>query len=312
MRQTAFLLTMFAALTWAGGMTTAAAQEPAPAPVPDPPPALAPKQDTKPVTRPTVTLETGKGRIVILLYPEDAPLTVQNFITLTKKGFYDGLTFHRVEPGFVIQGGDPQGDGRGGPGYDIKSETNKILKHTVGAVAMANAGRDTAGSQFYIVITKPAEFLDEKYPDGVSKYTIFGQVISGQDVAEKIAVGDKMTKVTVAEPAPGAEPTKPTVPDVPKITDIAKLQVIVPVIVPYLDRPLVPKSTKPKVKVTIESSGKVGKVNLQSKTGIAELDKAVTDALSKWVWTPAMKDGKAIKSDRTFVYDIINRSVRYE
>ncbi|MBC8136837.1 MAG: peptidylprolyl isomerase [Fibrella sp.] len=311
MNQSALLYAAFAVLTLTGG---AIAQEPAPAPVPAPPTTPASNPEVKPVTRPTVTVETEKGRIVIELYPEEAPLTVQNFVTLIKKGFYDGVAFHRVVPGFVIQGGDPKGDGTGGPGYDIKNEANKTLKHDVGAVAMANAGRDTAGSQFYIVITKPASFLDEKYADGVNKYTIFGKVASGQEVAEKIAVGDKMTKVTVIEPSvtPGAEPVKVAVDNAPKVTRIAETQVMVPVIVPYLDRPLVPKNTKPKVKVTIEPTGKVGKVSLQSKTGVSELDKAVTDALGRWIWLPAMKDGKAIKSDRTFTYDIINRSVRYE
>lgn len=303
------LLAGFAAVAF--GVGAANAQQPSPAPVPASPAAPATQPDVKPVTRPTVTIETEKGKIVIELYPEDAPLTVQNFVTLTKKGFYDGLAFHRVVPGFVVQGGDPKGDGTGGPGYDIKNEANKILKHTVGAVAMANAGRDTAGSQFYIVITKPAEFLDEKYADGVSKYTIFGKVVSGQDVAEKIAQGDKMTKVTVVEPAAGTEPVKP-VDTTPKVTKNAETSLMVPVIVPYLDRPIVPKNTKPKVKVSIEPSGRVSKVNLQTKTGVAELDKAVTDALNKWVWSPALKDSKAIKSERTFTYDIINRSVRFE
>ena len=269
------------------------------------------KPDTKPVTRPTVTMETEKGTIVIELYPEDAPLTVQNFETLIKKGFYNGLNFHRVEPGFVIQGGDPSGNGSGGPGYSIKNESNKILKHTVGAVAMANAGRDTAGSQFYIVITNPAPFLDEKYPDGVNKYTLFGKVISGQEVAEKIAVGDKMTKVTVIDPPVSIESRVTPVP-MPKTNQVAVPQFILPVNIPYLANPIVPKNTRPKVKVTIGDTGKVTKVELQSKTGVPELDKAVTDTLGKWQWLPAMKDGKAIKSDRTFIYDIINRSVRYE
>ena len=151
-------------------------------------------------THPIATIVTNKGVIKIKLYPEEAPITVANFIKLAKKGFYNNLTFHRVEPGFVIQGGDPKGDGTGGPGYTIKNEANKKLKHNRGAVAMANAGRDTAGSQFYIVITKPAPFLDEKEADGVNKYTLFGQVIQGQNIAEKIVVGDKMTKVTIAEP----------------------------------------------------------------------------------------------------------------
>lgn len=311
MKPSALLYAAFAVLTYAGSAT---AQEPAPAPAPVPQAAPAPKPDVKPVTRPTVTMETEKGTIVIELYPEDAPLTVQNFVTLLKKGFYDGLAFHRVVPGFVIQGGDPKGDGTGGPGYDIKNEANKILKHDVGAVAMANAGRDTAGSQFYIVITKPASFLDEKYADGVNKYTIFGKVVSGQDVAEKIGVGDKMTKLTIVEPPPGPGTVKvaENAPKVNRAVAEPRPDMMIPVIVPYLDRPLVPKDTKPKVQVTIEPSGKVSKVNLKTKTGVAELDKAVTDALSKWLWLPAMKDGKALKSDRTFTYDIINRSVRYE
>lgn len=148
---------------------------------------------------PIVTITTPKGVIKVKLYPAEAPITVANFVKLIKSKFYNGLAFHRVEPGFVIQGGDPNGNGTGGPGWKIKNENNKKLKHNRGAVAMANAGPDTAGSQFYIVISKPAPFLDEKDERGISKYTIFGQVISGQNVAEKIAVGDKMTKVTVSE-----------------------------------------------------------------------------------------------------------------
>lgn len=143
------------------------------------------------IPHPIVTMQTNKGTILIKLFPEEAPETCANFIKLINKKFYDGLIFHRVEPGFVVQGGDPQGNGQGGPGYKIKNEPNKLLKHNRGAVAMANAGRDTAGSQFYFVITKPAPHLDS------GDYTIFGQVISGQDIAEKIAIGDKMTKVTV-------------------------------------------------------------------------------------------------------------------
>lgn len=157
----------------------------------------APPKARKPqrATHPIATIQTDKGTIKIKLYPEDAPKTVANFVKLAKKGFYNGLTFHRVEPDFVIQGGDPNGNGTGGPGYTIKNETNRILKHNVGAVAMANAGRDTAGSQFYIVIGKPAPFLDN------GNYTLFGQVIQGQDVAERIRVGDRMKKVTIVEPA---------------------------------------------------------------------------------------------------------------
>lgn len=160
-------------------------------------------------TNPIVTMETAKGTIKIKLYPEEAPNTVANFISLARKGFYNGLAFHRVEPGFVIQGGDPAGNGSGGPGYSIKNENNKTLKHNRGALAMANAGMDTAGSQFYIVITKPAPFLDEK-SNGVNKYTIFGQVISGQEAAEKIQVGDKITKVTISGAKTPYTPVKKT------------------------------------------------------------------------------------------------------
>lgn len=159
--------------------------------------------------RPVATIVTVKGTIKVRLYPEEAPNTVANFISLARKGFYNGLNFHRVEPGFVIQGGDPKGNGSGGPGYSIKNENDKTLKHMRGAVAMANAGMDTAGSQFYIVITKPAPFLDEK-ENGVNKYTIFGQVISGQDAAEKIVVGDKITKITISGAKTPYTPVKTT------------------------------------------------------------------------------------------------------
>jgi cyclophilin family peptidyl-prolyl cis-trans isomerase len=135
---------------------------------------------------PIAVIETSKGTIKIRLFPEEAPKTVENFIALANKKFYDNLTFHRVEPGFVIQGGDPNGNGSGGPGYSIKNENNKVLRHNRGAVAMANAGRDTAGSQFYVVITKPAPHLDEKHEDGMSKYTIFGQVVTGLEVVDAI------------------------------------------------------------------------------------------------------------------------------
>ena len=155
---------------------------------------------TKAAKSPIAVIETNKGTIKVRLYPDVTPNTVANFIKLAKKGFYNGLKFHRVEPGFVVQGGDPNGDGTGGPGYNIKNEDNKMLKHKRGAVAMANAGPDTAGSQFYIVIGGAAPHLDGKDDRGISQYTIFGQVISGQEVAEKIAVGDKMTKVTIVEP----------------------------------------------------------------------------------------------------------------
>jgi peptidyl-prolyl cis-trans isomerase B (cyclophilin B) len=136
------------------------------------------------------TISTAKGDIVVELYGKDAPLTVANFVKLVKAGFYDGLNFHRIEPGFVIQGGDPNGDGSGGPGYQIKLEIAKDLKHVEGALAMARAqDPDSAGSQFYITLAA-TPFLD-------GNYAVFGKVINGMDVVKKIEVGDKITKITI-------------------------------------------------------------------------------------------------------------------
>ncbi|MGB9553010.1 MAG: peptidylprolyl isomerase [bacterium] len=149
---------------------------------------------------PLAIIETGKGTIKIEMYPQDAPNTVANFIYLAKKGFYNGLTFHRVEPGFVIQGGDPNGNGTGGPGYHIKAEFNS-RKHLTGTVAMARSNDpNSAGSQFYICLA-PQPSLD-------GKYTVFGQVIEGMDVVQKIQVGDKMLKVTVENAEGYPEPKK--------------------------------------------------------------------------------------------------------
>lgn len=142
-----------------------------------------PAQDTQAV------IKTEKGTIVFKFFKDGAPNTVDNFIKLARKGFYNGLTFHRVEPNFVIQGGDPSGDGTGGPGYTIKAEFNSH-PHLKGSVAMARAmDPDSAGSQFYICLDKQP-FLD-------GKYTVFGQVTEGMDVVEKIRIGDKMLSVTI-------------------------------------------------------------------------------------------------------------------
>jgi peptidyl-prolyl cis-trans isomerase B (cyclophilin B) len=140
-----------------------------------------------------ITMDKG-GEIRIELFPEDAPKTVESFVTLSKKGFYDGLTFHRVVPGFVAQGGDPKGDGTGGPGYTLKAEFNK-KKHVRGTVAMArSASPDSAGSQFYICFA-PAPHLD-------GQYTVFGQVVKGMEVVDQIKVGDRMKTVRIEEPKP--------------------------------------------------------------------------------------------------------------
>ncbi|WP_340820194.1 peptidylprolyl isomerase [Methanolobus sp. WCC4] len=137
-------------------------------------------------------IETDKGTITLELFEKDAPKTVANFEKLIKEGFYDGLTFHRVIPNFVIQGGCPRGDGTGGPGYSIKCETKgNPRKHGTGALSMAHAGKNTGGSQFFITHSP------QPHLDGV--HTVFGQVIEGQDVVNKIKPKDVMKKVTVVE-----------------------------------------------------------------------------------------------------------------
>jgi len=132
-------------------------------------------------------IQTNKGIIQLQIYPE-ASMAASNFLLLAANGFYDGLKFHRVEAGFVIQGGDPLGDGTGGPGYQFPDEpvTREYLK---GTVAMANSGPNTNGSQFFILLAD--------HPELPKHYTIFGQVIAGADVVEKIAVGDIMQKVVI-------------------------------------------------------------------------------------------------------------------
>jgi cyclophilin family peptidyl-prolyl cis-trans isomerase len=137
-----------------------------------------------------IRIQTAKGDIVFKLYDTESPKTVSNFVYLAENGFYDGLTFHRIVPGFVIQGGDPNGNGSGGPGYQFADELPPKRDYMAGTVAMANSGPDTNGSQFFI------DLVDHPAFDG-PKYTIFGQVTQGLDVVQKIAAGDVMTKVTV-------------------------------------------------------------------------------------------------------------------
>ncbi len=129
------------------------------------------------------TLHTSEGSIEIELFPEDAPKTVANFTKLAGEGFYDGLIFHRVIPDFMIQGGCPEGIGTGGPGYKFEDEFNdhKVVK---GALAMANSGPNTNGSQFFIVTAEATPWLD-------GKHTVFGQVASGQDVVDRISLVDR-------------------------------------------------------------------------------------------------------------------------
>jgi peptidyl-prolyl cis-trans isomerase B (cyclophilin B) len=126
----------------------------------------------------TATIHTNQGAIALELFREDAPKTVDNFVKLARDGFYDGVVFHRVIPDFMIQGGDPTGTGSGGPGYQFEDEFNdqKVVR---GALAMANAGPNTNGSQFFIVTTEAAPWLD-------GKHTVFGRVTGGMDVVDAI------------------------------------------------------------------------------------------------------------------------------
>ncbi len=140
----------------------------------------------------TATIETNRGIIVADLFAMQAPRTVNNFVSLARDGYYDGVTFHRVIKDFMVQGGDPSGTGRGGPGYTFKDEFDPTLKHDKpGVLSMANAGANTNGSQFFIT------HLATPWLDG--KHTVFGQVVKGQDVVNKIEQGDVMLSVTITE-----------------------------------------------------------------------------------------------------------------
>jgi peptidyl-prolyl cis-trans isomerase B (cyclophilin B) len=139
------------------------------------------------------TFDTSKGKIVADLFPQDAPSTVNNFVFLAREKFYDGTKFHRVIADFMVQGGDPEGTGRGGPGYKFKDELppGKFRKHQRGSLSMANAGPNTNGSQFFITHVQ-TEWLD-------GKHTVFGQVRSGQEVVDAIKQGDTLKSVTIEE-----------------------------------------------------------------------------------------------------------------
>ncbi|MBI4927216.1 MAG: peptidylprolyl isomerase [Anaerolineae bacterium] len=139
-----------------------------------------------------INMETTRGTIELELYPEYAPITVNNFVFLTKEGYYDGVKFHRVIANFVIQGGDPTGTGAGGPGYRFEDEVkNNPLKHERGVLSMANAGPGTNGSQFFITHA-PQPHLN-------GRHTVFGKVVNGLDVVDAVRQGDEMIKVTVVE-----------------------------------------------------------------------------------------------------------------
>jgi peptidyl-prolyl cis-trans isomerase B (cyclophilin B) len=142
----------------------------------------------------TATIKTAKGDMTVEFFDTDAPLTVANFCKLAKSGFYDGLTFHRVLPNFVIQGGCPDGTGGGGPGWNIKCETSGgNQRHDRGVLSMAHAGKDTGGSQFFVCHSREGTaHLDRKH-------TCFGKVTKGVEVVDKIKAGDKIVSIEVQD-----------------------------------------------------------------------------------------------------------------
>ena len=183
-----------------GGAAPAPTPAPAPAPAPTPTPAQPPEPQPEPAPAPkpktyssppsmiidtskqyTAIIETEKGNLVLELFAKDVPVTVNNFVFLADEGFYDGSTFHRVIPGFMVQGGDPTGTGRGNPGYRFEDEFTEHT-HVAGALSMANSGPNTNGCQFFITFA-PQHALD-------GKHTVFGLLIEGMDVLEKLTPRD--------------------------------------------------------------------------------------------------------------------------
>ena len=144
----------------------------------------------------TATFDTDRGPIKVELKPEQAPLTVANFVNLARRGFYDGLNFHRVIDDFMIQGGCPQGTGTGGPGYKFEDEARNGLTHERGVLSMANAGPNTNGSQFFIT------HVATPWLDG--KHTVFGKVVQGMDAVDAVRQGDKIKSVRIEGDAEGA------------------------------------------------------------------------------------------------------------
>jgi peptidyl-prolyl cis-trans isomerase B (cyclophilin B) len=138
------------------------------------------------------TIETAKGSLKVEFYDKDAPIAVANFVKLARSGFYNGLTFHRVIPTFVVQGGCPKGNGSGGPGYHIKCElTGDNQYHDKGVLSMAHAGKDTGGSQFFICLSREqTKHLDRKH-------TCFGKVYEGVEIIDKLSQGDKILSITI-------------------------------------------------------------------------------------------------------------------
>ncbi len=194
---TLVLVTLFA-VSCGGAVPTPAptpAQPPEPPPEPSPTPKLKTYSSPPPMTidtskQYTAIIETEKGSLVLELFAKDVPVTVNNFVFLANEGFYNGSTCHRVIAGCMVQGGDPTGTGRGGPGYKFDDEFTEHT-HVAGALSMANSGANTNGSQFFITYT-PQHGLD-------GKHSVFGQLIEGMDVLEKLTNGDTIKRIVIEE-----------------------------------------------------------------------------------------------------------------
>ncbi len=178
-------VTFFSAACASGGPEPAPTPKPKPESYSAPPPMMI---DTG--KQYTATIETEKGKLVLELFAKDVPVTVNNFVFLAREGFYDGTTFHRVIPDFMVQGGDPTGTGSGGPGYRFADEFTSHT-HVTGALSMANAGPGTNGSQFFITYA-PQHSLN-------GKHSVFGQLTKGMDVLKKIKSGDSLKRITIEE-----------------------------------------------------------------------------------------------------------------
>lgn len=232
-----------------------------------------------------ITMENGK-EIYIRFYPNEAPNHVKNFIMLTNLGFYDGLIFHRVEPRFVVQGGDPLGNGTGGPGYTIDAEFNDI-KHITGTVAMARGpDPNSAGSQFYICLA-PQPYLDKKY-------TVFGQVIHGMDIVKKVAIGDTMKTVQIVSAA--ELPNILYTPDFKNIWWVSESPKILKRWMPYAE-----DVSKVKVKnittlrCLVDTTGKVTDAKIVESL-IPQYDKMSLSAVKKWLFEPIKYKGKKVSA----------------
>ncbi len=177
---------------------------PPPAPTTEPSPPSQPPKETTPVSeekKTVLVLKTVKGPITVELFDKQTPITAGNFLLLSESGFYNGLTFHRVVPGFVIQGGDPNGNGTGGPGFTISDEIGKGPELERGILSMAKTSApDSAGSQFFIVTGEKSAVAHLN-----ADFTTFGKVLEGMDVVDQIAKGDKIEKVEVQSTSPDAE-----------------------------------------------------------------------------------------------------------